>query len=234
MKQAAEAATRPELMSKPAESLTPEQKAELGNLAARQADLARDLQNLLERMDDLGKRLDESDPLAAAAMRDAAGNSRKQGTGAKMGAAAEQLEKNQMGKARAQQDTARQELRELVDAVQNRRERELSRLVKELRKAESEMREMRQRQAQNLKATRDAKQNPDAQQRRSQLKKLAKEQAQIQQELKRQLQRLAKLSADRAGRAASDAAGKMGKAQQALDEDQGDQADKNEEEALLT
>ncbi len=141
MKQAAEAATRPELMSKPAESLTPEQKAELGNLAARQADLARDLQNLLERMDDLGKRLDESDPLAAAAMRDAAGNSRKQGTSAKMGAAAEQLEKNQMGKARAQQDTARQELRELVDAVQNRRERELSRLVKELRKAESEMRE---------------------------------------------------------------------------------------------
>ncbi|MGC1722985.1 MAG: DUF4175 domain-containing protein, partial [Isosphaeraceae bacterium] len=232
MKQAAEAATKPDLMGKSAESLSPEQKAELGNLAARQSDLAKGLQNLLERMDELGKRLDESDPLAAFAMREAAGNSRKQGTSAKMGEAAEQLEKNQMGQARAQQDKARQELRELVDAVQNRRERELSRLVKELKKAESEMRELRKRQAQNLKATRDAKQNPNAQERRNQLKKLAKDQAQIQQELKRQLQRLAKLSAERAGRAGSDASGKMGKAQEELDQDQGDQADKNEEEAL--
>jgi hypothetical protein len=232
MKQAAEAATKPDLMGKSAESLSPEQKAELGNLAARQSDLAKGLQNLLERMDELGKRLDESDPLAASAMREAAGNSRKQGTSAKMGEAAEQLEKNQMGQARARQDTARQELRDLVDAVQNRRERELSRLVKELKKAESEMRDLRQRQAQNLKATREAKQNPIAQERRNQLKKLAKDQAQIQQELKRQLQRLAKLSADRAGRAASDASGKMGKAQEQLDQDQGDQADKNEEEAL--
>jgi hypothetical protein len=91
---------------------------------------------------------------------------------------------------------------------------------------------LRKRQAQNLKATRDAKQNPNAQERRNQLKKLAKDQAQIQQELKRQLQRLAKLSAERAGRAASDASGKMGKAQEELDQDQGDQADKNEEEAL--
>ncbi|MBV8130783.1 MAG: hypothetical protein JO114_24295 [Planctomycetaceae bacterium] len=232
MKQAAEAATQPDLMGKSAESLSPEQKAELGNLAARQSDLAKGLQNLVERMDDLGKRLDESDPLAASAMREAAGNSRKQGTSAKMGEAAEQLEKNQMGQARAQQDKARQELRELVDAVQNRRERELSRLVKELKKAESEMRDLRKREAQNLKATRDAKQNPNAQERRNQLKKLAKDQAQIQQELKRQLQRLAKLSADRAGRAASDASGKMGKAQEELDQDQGDQAGKNEEEAL--
>ena len=72
-----------------------------GNLAARQSEVAKGLQNLLERMDELAKRLDESDPLAAAAMRDAAGNSRKQGTTAKMGEAAEQLEKNQMGQARA-------------------------------------------------------------------------------------------------------------------------------------
>ena len=58
------------------------------------------------------------------------------------------------------------------------------------------MRELRKRQAENLKATREAKKNPDAQERRDQLKKLAKEQAQIQQELKRQLQRLAKLNAE--------------------------------------
>ncbi|MGD0784182.1 MAG: DUF4175 domain-containing protein, partial [Candidatus Aminicenantales bacterium] len=55
IKQAAEAATKPDLMGKSADSLAPEQKADLGNLAARQSDLAKGLQNLLERMDDLGK-----------------------------------------------------------------------------------------------------------------------------------------------------------------------------------
>ena len=135
------------------------------------------------KMDELGKRLDESDPLAAAAMREAAGNSRKQGTAAKMGEAADQLEKNQMGQARAQQEKARQDLQELVDSVQNRRERELSRLVKELKNAEAELRKLRKRQAQNLKATREAKQNPDAKNGADQLKKLAKEQAEIQKEL---------------------------------------------------
>ena len=203
MKQAADAATKPDLMGKPADALSPEQKADLGNLASRQSDVAKGLQNLLERMDELAKRLDESDPLAASAMREAANKSRKQGTGAKMGEAADQLEKNQMGQARSRQETARQELRELVDAVQNRRERELSRLVKELKKAEAELRELRKRQAQNLKATREAQKNPDAKERRDQLKKLAKEQAQIQQELKRQLQRLAKLNADGPGRPAA-------------------------------
>ena len=232
MKQSADAATKPDLMGKSAEALSPEQKAELGNLAGRQNEVAKGLQDLLERMDELSKRLSESDPLASSAMRDAAENSRKQGTSAKMGEAAGQLEKNQMGQARDRQEQARQELRELVDSVQNRRERELSRLVKELKKAEAEMRELRKRQAQNLKATREAKKNPNAKDRQNQLKKLAKEQAEIQQELKRQLQRLAKLNAERAGRAAGDAQGKMAKAQDQLDQDQGDDADKNEEEAL--
>ena len=232
MKQTAEAATKPDLMGKSAESLSPEQKAELGNLAARQSDLAKGLQNLLERMDDLGKRLDESDPLAASAMREAAGNSRKQGTSAKMGEAAEQLEKNQMGQARAQQDKARQELRELVDAVQNRRERELSRLVKELKKAESEMRDLRKRQAQNLKATRDAKQNPNAQERREPAQEAGQgagtDPAGV--EAAVAAARQVECRSRRSGRLRC--LGKMGKAQEELDEDQGDQADKNEEEAL--
>ena len=51
MKQSADAATKPDLMSKPADALSPEQKADLSNLAARQGELAKGLQNLQERMD---------------------------------------------------------------------------------------------------------------------------------------------------------------------------------------
>ncbi len=232
MKQTAEVADKPELRGKETDKLTPEQKADLSNLASRQSQIGKGLQNLLERMGEMAGRLNESDPLASSAMREAAAKNQKQGTVAKLGEAADQLEKNQMGEARSRQEQARNEIRDLVDAIQNRRERELARLVKELKNAEAELAQTRARQAQNLKKTREAQQNPDANQRREQLKKLAKEQAEIQKDLQRQLQRLAKLSADRAARAGQSAAGKMSRAKANLDDDQGDEAGKEQEEAL--
>ena len=199
MKQTDEVAARPEAVGKKLDDLSPEQKAELGNLASRQSQVGKGLQNLLERMGEMAGRLNESDPLASSAMREAAEKTRQQGTTGKLGEAAEQLEKNQMGEARSRQEQARDDLRDLVDAIQNRRERELSRLVKELKNAEAELAKTRARQAQNLKKTREAQKNPDAKERGEQLKRLAKEQAEIQNDLKKQLQKLAKLGADRAG-----------------------------------
>ncbi len=139
MKQTDEAAAKPDMMGKPLDALSPEQKAELGNLASRQSQVGKGLQNLLERMGEMAGRLNESDPLASAAMREAAEKTRQQGTTGKIGEAAEQLEKNQMGEAKSRQEQARDDLRDLVDAIQNRRERELSRLVKELKNAEAEL-----------------------------------------------------------------------------------------------
>jgi hypothetical protein len=232
MKHAAEAAGKPELMGKTPDALTPEQKADLANIASRQSGLARELQDLQGKMDEMSQRLDESDPLAAAALREAAQQSRKQETAAKMGEAAEQLQRNQMGAARNGQEQVRQDLKSLVDAIQNRRERELARLVKELKNAEAELDKLRQRQAENLKKTREARNNPDARQRAEQLKKLAKEQAEIQQELERQLKRLAKLNTAGAARAGQKASARMSKAGQELDQGQGEQAEQDEDEAL--
>jgi hypothetical protein len=232
MKQTAEAANKPDLVGKTPDKLGPEQKADLANLASRQNNLGKELQDLQAKMDEMAKRLEESDPLAAAAMREAAQDSRKQGTAAKMGDAADQLEKNQMGAARNGQEQVRQDLKDLVDSIQNRRERELARLVKELKNAEAELNKLRQRQAENLKKTREARNNPDAKQRADQLKKLAKEQAEIQKELDRQLKKLAKLNAGGAAQAGQKASGKMGQAQQDLDQDQGEQAEQQEDEAL--
>ena len=232
MKQTDEAAAKPETMGRPLDALTPEQRAELGNLASRQSQVGKNLQNLLERMGEMAGRLNESDPLASSAMREAAEKSRQQGTAGKLGEAADQLEKNQMGQAKSRQEQARDDLRDLVDAIQNRRERELSRLVKELKNAEAELAKTRERQAQNLKKTREAQKNPNAKERGEQLKRLAKEQAEIQKDLKKQLQKLAKLGADRAGRAGQTASGKMGRAQENLDDDQGDEAGKEQQDAL--
>jgi hypothetical protein len=232
MKQTDEAAAKPDAMGRPLDALTQEQKTELADLAGRQSQVGKNLQNLLERMGEMAGRLNESDPLAASAMREAADKSRQQGTAGKLGEAADQLEKNRMGDAKSRQEQARDDLRDLVDAIQNRRERELSRLVKELKNAEAELAKTREKQAQNLKKTREAQKNPNAKERGDQLKRLAKEQAEIQKDLKKQLQKLAKLGADRAGRAGQSASGKMGRAQEDLDDDQGDEAGKEQEEAL--
>ena len=50
MKQTAETADKPDMTGKPREGLSPEQKAELGNLSSRQAQVGKGLQNLQERM----------------------------------------------------------------------------------------------------------------------------------------------------------------------------------------
>ncbi len=232
MKQANDTANTPELRGKTPENLTPDQKADLANAAERQKSVAKGLQDLQQKMDEMSKRLDESDPLAASAMRGAAEQSRNQGTSAKMNEAAEQMEKNQMGSARSGQEQARNELRDLVDSIQNRRERELARLVKELKNAEKDLQKLRDRQTENLKKTRDAQKLTDPKARADALKKLAKEQADLQKELDRQLKRLTKLNADAAARAGARAASRMGKASDDLDQDQGDQAGQDQDDAL--
>ena len=231
LKQSAEAASKPE-SAKKLDDLTDEQKAELDNLKARQAELAKNLQNLEAKMDEMAKKVEAADPLAAAALRDAAKQSRKRSTAAKMNEGAEQLGKNQMGQARQNQEQARNDLKDLVDSVQNRRERELARLVQELKKAEADLKALRNRQAANLKKTAAAKKMADSKARTQELQKLAKEQAQIQEELKRQLQKLAKLNAESAGQKGEQAAGQMSKAQEDLNQDQGEQAEAEMEEAL--
>ena len=65
-------------MGKTPDALTPEQKGDLANLAARQSNIAKGTQGLQEKMEEMAKRLEESDPLAASALREAAEQSRKQ------------------------------------------------------------------------------------------------------------------------------------------------------------
>ncbi len=232
MKQTSEASAKPDLTGKTPEQLTPEQKADLANLAARQSNVGRETQSLQEKLGQMSKRLEESDPLASSAMKEAADQLQKQGTAAKVNEAADRLERNQMGAARQGQEQARQDLKDLLDSIQNRRERELARLVKELKNAEAELEKLRQRQTQNLEKTREARKNPDAKERANELKRLAKEQAEIQKQLDNQLKRLAKLNAESAAKSGSRASGKMEQAKQNLEQGQGEQAGEEEEEAL--
>ena len=212
--------------------MPPTAKADLENLANRQNELSRNLRDFEGKLDETANRADEADPLAAAALRDAAQKSRDKGTAGKMSEAAEQLGKNQMGKARSGQEKAREDLKDMLDSLKNRRETELARLVKELKKAEQDLANLRKQQQQNLQKTREARNIPDKNERKKRLEQLSRDQQKIEKELQSRLQRLAKLRADSAVRAGSQAAGKMSKAKQSLDQDDAEQAAKEEEDSL--
>ena len=232
MKEAADLAARPEMDGKAQDALTPEQKAELANVAAKQNEVAKGLQNLQTKLENMASKLDATDPLAARALRDAAELTRKNATAPKMGETADQLEKNQMRQARAGQEEARRDLKKLIAEIEDRKSKELSRLVAELKAAEADMKKLRAEQAANLKKTQQARQEQDPQKRADELKKLSKEQKQLQDELKKQMAKLAKLNSragSKPGQKASDA---MAKAEGNLDQDQGEQAEEQEEEAL--
>ena len=125
---------------------------------------------------------------------------------------------------RASRNRRAKELRDLVDSIQNRRERELARLVKELKNAENELREdLRKQQAENLRKTREARKNPNAKERqRPAQDDWPRSRPRSGRSSKRQLQRLAKLSADAAAQGGAIRLRRMGQAQENMDQDQGE------------
>jgi len=209
-----------------------EQQAEQKSAADRQNDAARDLAALENKMDDMAKRLGETDPASAAALKEAAQQSRQKGTTEAMKGAAEKLQKGQTGEAQKDQKEAQQDLKKLVDNLQNRRENELARLVKDLKDAEKELAGLQDRQKKNRDQTAKANQEKDPQAKKEQLQKLSKEQKKIQEDLKKTLLKLQKARAELAAQAADKAQAKMAEAGKELEEADPEDAEQMMEEAL--
>ncbi|GIW86778.1 MAG: hypothetical protein KatS3mg108_1102 [Isosphaeraceae bacterium] len=221
-----------DLEGKSLDALSPEQRADLANAAARQSAVGDDLRRLESKLDEVARGLETADPLAAAALREAAANSRRRQTASKAGQAGQELANNQLGRARQSQQDVEQGLKKLVDELQNRRANEIARLVQELQNAEAALEDLRQRQAENRRNTARAARNPDPQARAEELRKLAREQRQIESELRRQLQKLQKLRADAAARSGQRVAERMTKAAQNQEADDADDAQDEQDQAL--
>jgi hypothetical protein len=226
-------ANNPELMGKNADQLPAEARADLENRAARQNELAKQLQNLQERLGEMANRMGEQDPIDAAGLQEAAQNSKERGTTGKMNDAAAQIAANRTNAARESQQQALKEVQQLADDIQNRKEKELSRLVKQLKESEQAIRDLKRAQVENLMKTRQAAQDKDDARRKAELQKLARQEQQIQEEVKRQLQKLQRIrSAQQAAQAGQQAMGQMSKAQQQMDADDAEGAQEQQEEAL--
>ncbi len=222
----------PETLTKDFKDLTPQQQGELKKLARRQQDLAREFDAIGQRMESMKGQLADKDPLAAGVLEDALHHARSQRVSNALRQAAGNLEQNQLGQAGQTQQAVDNSLREMLDILANRREQNLSRLVKKLREAEQELKDLANRQKGLQKKMEAAAANPDEAQRRRELKKLAEEQRRLQQETDRLARKLQRLQAEQAGSHASSAAGQMGKAGEQSQKGDAAGAEKNAEQAL--
>jgi hypothetical protein len=217
--------------------LDAQQQADLKKLAAQQVELSRRLEKVQQEMAQTGQSLAETDPLSAATLSDGLHQAEQQAISGQMRQSSQRLERNQLGQAAEQQARIAQDLEELMGILSNRREQELTRLVKQLRESERQLAQLRKDQAGLRKQMRALADKPEGQ-RKQQLERLAREQKKLEEEAGRLARRLERLQAEQAGRTTSGAAGKMqqaGEAGQGGDaaaaDEQAEQAEKDLEEA---
>jgi hypothetical protein len=224
--------TGKETIGKNPESLPPEAQAELARLGARQDQAREQLGRLQRKMEQMGERLGENDPAAAEALRDAVQSSRQAGTSELMQKAASNVQKNQVGAAESAQRQAAEDLKEMLNTLENNRERDLAKIVEKLKEAEAKLADLRSRQTEQLQRTKEAQSKQDAEARRRELEKLARQEKEMQQETARLAQQLKRLRAEQAGKTSSSASSRMGQAGQQLEQGEGDEAQAQQQKVL--
>ena len=199
-------------LTKELKDLRPQERADLKVLARRQLELARLLDRIQQEMEQTGRELQQSDPLAAETVTDALDEARRLGVSGRMRACGGHLGRNQIGQAVARQKQVARDLREVLDILANRRRHELARLVRKLTEAENELAEIQRQQAALRKQMEQNTDNPDSTGRQPELQRIGREQQELQKRTERLGRRLERLLAEQAGRTTRQAAGKMGEA----------------------
>ena len=115
--------------------LDAQQQADLKKLSGQQIELSRRLEKVQQQMSQMSQSLKQSNPLSAATISDGLHHAQKQAISGQMRQSSEQLEKNRLGQAAQQQAKTVKDLEDLSAILSNRREQELTRLVKQLRES---------------------------------------------------------------------------------------------------
>lgn len=218
-------------VTKDVKDLLPQELADLKVAGQQQLELARRLDRIQQDMEQAASQLRESDLMAAETVADALHRARQLTITGQMQAAAEAVESNRMGRAMDRQKLVLQGLQEVLDILANRREPELTRLVKKLREAESDLSEMA-RQEEGLKKRLEAEAaTAKTETQRRQLEELRREQEKLREETQRAARRLERLTAEAAAKATNQAANKMGQASQAAQQAKPGEAAKKAGEA---
>ncbi len=206
------------------EDLTPQELADLNKLAQQQQALSHRFERVVQGMRQMRDQLESEDPLTADTLSDALEESRQRSISGQMSNAGQQVQRNQVGQAVAMQRQLDGDLQEMIDVLSNRREHELSRLVKKLREAEQQLQQLRKEHQGLRKKAEAAAKETDPQERQRQLKRLARQQRELQEKTERFARQLQRLQAARASRSAQQAGEHMAEAAQQGDQGQAAEA----------
>jgi archaellum component FlaC len=200
-----------------AQNLSAQQRADLNNASRVQNDLAGRFSKLLTQMERIVQESSDDAHISTEAVSDALHIARQQNLGGRMRDSADQVGGNHIGQAIDQQTAVLRGMDEMLDTLANRREQELSRLIKKLRDAEKQLDDLRQQQDALQKKlerlTKESKQ-PGANQVeiKQRLERLQREQKRLQQETERLTRQLERLQAEKASKSTAGASNRMGSA----------------------
>jgi hypothetical protein len=190
-----------------AESPAAEQRSAARQLAQRELELARRLDKIQGRMEEMLGRLQGTDPLAAGTLADALEAARRLAIGGHMRDAAGKLGQQQLGESRQAQATALDGLAQLLDVLSSRREDELARTIKALRAASGQLSGLQARQRAAGEALDAAAAEANADEQRRKLQRLTRELEQLAQEAEQLGRKLQRLTAPKAAQALGQAGG---------------------------
>jgi hypothetical protein len=162
-------------------------------LSQRQLELARRLDKIQSRMEEMLMRLEASDPLTAGTLADALDAARRLAIGGRMREAAAQLAEVRLGPAHQTEQAAIEGLKQLLELLSSRRDHELARSLASLREANSLLTDLIARGRQLQAEMAAAADEPDAEKKSRELQRLTKELEELAakiEQLGRQLQRL--------------------------------------------
>jgi hypothetical protein len=211
------------------EELKSAQKVELEQTEESQRELAERAGQLLQKLKRLAADRASQEPEMAKQLGEAASRGEKNDLRGKMHQAEQSLRRMQLARAgRAQQESAKA-MEDVVQALEDRREEDLDRLLKKMREAEQKLADLAEQQDQLRGKAQAAEQLADAGKREEMLKRLAREQEQLQRETQEMVRELSRLRGERASQALGQANEGMQRATQQMERGQ----NSDEQEQLL-
>ena len=134
------------MIGKPIESLTKQEQAQLKRVQRRQEQLADDIKQTLDHMQEMLATLSEKDPAGASSVEEALRSARAHHVNKRAQAAASAIENNRSAAASIEQQATAESIRKMASALQNRQDRELEEIRKKLEKAKQQIERLVQQQ----------------------------------------------------------------------------------------
>ncbi|MBI1247161.1 hypothetical protein GC197_04875 [bacterium] len=236
-------AKQAEVLGQDVSRMTPEERADLKQMAEQQSNLAGELDRIQSRMRDMLQNNPESEDVANT-LKDAIAENRDSAVSQRMRQASQRIEQNQLSSAKDSQDQVKMSLEDVLDTLQNRREANRKELKRKLEEAKNELEQLKDQNKELKQKTKEAQSKSSEgsgssqQSKQKQLEKLAQQAKQMQDQAERLARKLERLSAQKAAQKVRDAAQRLEDAAQNAQnmdpqqlEQEIDQAEKDLEEA---